>query len=39
MQMDMKENIMSERERPVAIRPLGATGKVPVIEAKGWTPS
>jgi len=26
-------------ERPAAIRLMGVPGKVPVIEAKGWTPS
>jgi hypothetical protein len=33
------QQIVPSIERPAAIRPMGVPGKVPVIEAKGWTPS
>jgi hypothetical protein len=33
------KQIVPSIERPAAIRPMGVPGKVPVIEAKGWTPS
>jgi hypothetical protein len=29
----------AQRKRPVAIRPLDGTGKVPVTDDQGWTPS